>query len=143
MKRGTIITAISYFFILLFLYTALSKIMAFSVTLFDMRRNPLLSEYPLFWTIAVPAVEIIICALLLFPQKRRVGLWATMALMISFTGYVGILLASNYDLPCTCGGIFRELSWRQHLWVNIGLVLLATVALLLDSRKVTQKYIYE
>lgn len=143
MKRSTIPTAIAYFFILLFLYTALAKTMAFSVTLFDMRRNPLLSEYPLFWAVAVPVVEIIICGLLLFPQKRRVGLWATLALMISFTGYVSVLLASNYDLPCTCGGIFRELSWRQHLWVNIGLVVLAALGLLLESRKVIEKYIYE
>lgn len=135
MKQEKIILAIAYFFILLFLYTAISKLLAFSVTLFDMRRNPLLGNWALFWTIAVPAVEIIIAVLLFIPKTRRMGLWATLILMVGFTGYVGILLASNYDLPCTCGGIFRELGWRQHLWVNIGLVILALAALILNLRE--------
>src|SRR5690554_6487207 len=133
--RQHIITGIAYFFILLFMYTAFSKLMAFNVTLFDMRRNPFLGDFPMFWTVSVPVVEIIVSALLFFRRTRRLGLWVTLILMIGFTGYVGLLLASNYSLPCTCGGIFRELSWTQHLWVNIGLLLLAMTALTLHLRK--------
>lgn len=133
MKRNTIITAIAYFFILLFLYTAISKLLTFNVTLFDMRRNPLLGDAPLFWTISVPIVEIIVAVLLFLPATRRIGLWSSLILMLSFTAYVGVLLVSDFKLPCTCGGIFRELGWRQHLWVNIGLTILAVVALLIQN----------
>lgn len=133
MKRNTIITAIAYFFILLFLYTAISKLLTFNVTLFDMRRNPLLGDAPLFWTISVPIVEIVVAVLLFLPATRRIGLWASLVLMLGFTAYVGILLVSDFKLPCTCGGIFRELGWRQHLWVNIGLTILAAVALLIQK----------
>lgn len=131
MKRETFTTLVAYLFILLFLYTAISKWLSFSITHSDMRRNPLLGDMPLFWTIVVPAAEIVISVLLFLPATRRIGLWATVALMVAFTGYVGVLLASDYHLPCTCGGIFRALTWKQHLWVNIGLVALAISALTL------------
>lgn len=134
MKKETFIQIICYIFILLFMYTAISKLLAFDITLFDMRRNPLLGDMPLFWTIVVPVAEIIISVLLFFAVTRHIGLWLTLVLMLCFTSYVGILLASDYDLPCTCGGIFRELSWRQHLWVNFGLTLLAITAVVLNRQ---------
>lgn len=132
MRQEKIITAIVYFFILLFMYTAISKLLAFNVTLFDMRRNPLLGNLALFWTVSVPAVEILISVLLFIPKTRKIGLWATLILISGFTGYVGTLLLSDYNLPCTCGGIFRELSWRQHLWVNLGLIIVALKAIILE-----------
>lgn len=134
MKRETFITVVAYVFILLFLYTAISKLLAFSVTVFDMEGNPILKDAPLFWAIAVPASEIIVSVLLFVPKWRRIGLWGSLILMIGFTGYVGVLLVSDFKLPCTCGGIFRELSWTQHLWVNIVFTLLAMVSLLLNGR---------
>lgn len=133
MKRNTFITAIAYFFILLFLYTAISKLLAFRVTVFDMEGNPLLKNTPTLWAISIPVVEIVVAVLLFLPATRRIGLWASLVLMIGFTAYVGVLLASNFKLPCTCGGIFRELSWWQHLWVDIGLTILAAVALLIQK----------
>lgn len=134
MKRETFITFVAYLFILLFLYTAISKLLAFEITLFDMKRNPLLSDMPMVWAIGVPVAEIIISVLLFLPRTRTFGLYASLILMIGFTGYVGALLASDYQLPCTCGGIFRELSWKQHLCVNIGFTILAFIAILVDGR---------
>lgn len=132
MKRKNIVTGITYFFILLFMYTAISKLLAFDVTLFDMRRNPILGNMSLFWSVSVPVAEIIVSILLFVSATRLVGLWATLILIIGFTVYVGMLLVSNYQLPCTCGGIFRELSWTQHLYVNIGLTILVIIGILLS-----------
>lgn len=139
--KEKIVRNIAYFFIVLFLYTAFSKLLMFETTLFDMRKNPLLSEYPLFWTISVPVVEIIVSVLLFFASTRRIGLWITSMMMVAFTGYIGLLLQLDYDLPCTCGGIFRELGWRQHLWVNVGLIALVMVARVLQewTRRISVK----
>lgn len=133
MKRKNIIAVIAYFFILVFMYTAISKLLAFNVTLFDMKRNPLLGNMPMFWAVSVPVAEIIISILLFASATRRTGLKAALVLMLGFTGYVGLLLVSNYDLPCTCGGIFRELSWTNHLYVNIGLTMLVVIAIVLGN----------
>lgn len=144
MKAKTIVKGISYFFIFLFLYTAISKLMAFNATLFYMKRNPLLGDFPFFWTIATPIVEIITASLLSVPATRRIGLWAVLVLMTAFTVHAGALLASDYKLPCTtCGRIFRELTSQQHLWINIGLVLLAVVGIILYGQGRNGKQIYK
>ncbi|MGJ1285090.1 MauE/DoxX family redox-associated membrane protein [Sphingobacterium spiritivorum] len=134
MKRETIVQIICYSFILLFMYTAISKLLAFNVTEFDMHRNPILGDYPRFWAVSVPVAEIIVSVLLFFVGTRRLGLWLTLLLMVGFTGYVGVLLASDYHLPCTCGGIFRQLTWTQHLYVNIGLTAIAIVGIVLNGQ---------
>lgn len=135
MKTRIFIQVVAYLFVLLFLYTAFSKLLAYNVTLFDMRRNPILDDMPVFWALAVPITEILVSLLLLLPVTRFYGLLGTMILMIGFTGYVGVLLLSDFQLPCTCGGIFREMNWQQHFWVNLSLTLLAVIALILQWRK--------
>jgi len=138
MKTTRFITGIAGFLAFVFLYTACSKLLTFNVTLFDMKRNPLLEHYAYFLSIAVPVTEIIVAILLIIPKSRKYGLWASLALVLSFTLYVCILLFSKMDLPCTCGGIIRELSWRQHLLVNVGLIGLNVLALFLEHRHHTQ-----
>lgn len=141
MKRETIVQIICYSFILLFMYTAISKLLAFNVTEFDMHRNPILGNYPRFWAISVPLVEIVVSVLLFLPGTRKIALFATLLLMIGFTGYVGVLLASDFHLPCTCGGIFRQLTWTQHLYVNIALTILAVIGIILNGQGRDGKYI--
>lgn len=126
MKRETIVTIITYLFILVFLYTGFSKLLGFNQTLFDMGRNPYLSDIALLLAIGIPVVEIVISVLIFLPKTRLLGLVATVVLMIAFTGYVGLLLLSDSKLPCTCGGVFREMSWTQHLFFNLVLTALAT-----------------
>jgi hypothetical protein len=47
--------------------------------------------------------------------------------MAAFTGYIGFMLLSNIELPCSCGGVISSLSWKNHLVFNILFLLLASV----------------
>jgi len=40
----------------------------------------------------------------------------------------GIVFISPYT-PCSCGGIITLLSWPEHLLFNIGLIVLALIAI--------------
>ena len=65
-------------------------------------------------------------------------LLTSLALLTLFTGYIAAILLHFFPrTPCSCGGIFRNLSWQQHFWVNLGLITLTTLALLAGRNRTT------
>ncbi|QRY55562.1 MauE/DoxX family redox-associated membrane protein [Sphingobacterium siyangense] len=134
MKKSTIIEIISYAFVILFMYTAISKLYAFDISLSDLRRSPMLSPFANALAIGVPAVEIIISLLLLVPKTRFAGLVGALILMLAFTIYVSYLVFTQSELPCTCGGIIRQLTWKQHFFFNVFFTVVALVGVALDRK---------
>jgi uncharacterized membrane protein YphA (DoxX/SURF4 family) len=129
MNRATIAKLIAFLFIILFLYTGISKLMDFDVAKEQIALTTLLAPIAGFVVIFIPAAEIITSILLFFPKTRIYGLRASLALMLAFIGYIVYLLNYNDQLPCTCGGVLEQLSWPQHLILNSVLILLAIIAL--------------
>lgn len=121
MKRGLSIDLICFAIILLFVYAALSKLFQYNTYVFDLGRQPLLVPYAKILAPSIPIAELLIAALLLVPGIRLWGLLGAVILMLLFTGYVSVVVfgSNGHDLPCTCGGLIRELSWRQHFFFNI------------------------
>ncbi|MRG44852.1 hypothetical protein GFS24_06990 [Chitinophaga sp. SYP-B3965] len=119
MQRDKFLSLISYAFVLLFVYTALSKWFSYPIYLYDLKRSPELGAFALPISIIIPGSELLAAGLLLFSNWRKFGFWLSFILMTSFTLYVAYVLMFAPDLPCTCGGIIRELSWPQHLIFNI------------------------
>jgi hypothetical protein len=120
---------ISLLFVLLFLYTAVYKIIDFSNFRAVIGQSPMITRFAPYLAPGVPSAEIAITALLVLPRWRLIGLCASFAIMLLFTFYIVILLNLNTHLPCSCGGIIQEMSWRQHLVFNIVFVLLALTAI--------------
>lgn len=109
-------------------YDKLADLQAFRVSL---GRQPLpgWSVEPLVY--AVPLTEFFAGLLLLTRPTRRAGFWVSLLLMAAFTGYVALGLAGTLGrLPCSCSKIISHLSWKQHLYFNIGFLLLAGGGLL-------------
>lgn len=140
MKKEVVITIIAYLFIILFIYTSVSKIAGFDTYLHDLRRSPLLHSFAVFISIAIPASELIVAALLATPKTREQGLFGAFTLMILFTLYVGYVLTFRTERPCTCGGIIRELSWPNHMIFNLLFLLLSIVGILIQRRKFKNNY---
>jgi uncharacterized membrane protein YphA (DoxX/SURF4 family) len=135
MKRTTIIETIVFLYVILFLYTGISKLFDYSVLKESIADSPILAPIatPIAWVL--PWVEFAITILLIIPRWRLKGLYASFILMILFTGYVIALLLFDEKLPCSCGGILQELSWPQHLIFNGIFVLLALWAIVLQRRE--------
>jgi hypothetical protein len=83
----------------------------------------------------VPLAELAIVVLLFFISTRSLGLKASFTLMILFTFYIGYMLIFTPHLPCSCGGVLRQLSWKNHLIFNLGLTLLAGWGVWLMNKK--------
>ena len=125
---------ISAFFILLFVYTATSKLLTHKTFLISLNKSPLLSIASGFLSWTIPAIEIAISILLFVPRFRRTGLLFSFSLMTLFTVYIAYMLMTSSHLPCSCGGVISKLTWQQHLWLNVFLTMLAASAIYLSNR---------
>ena len=130
LKKIPIAGIVSGIFIILFTYTAVNKLIDYPTFRIAVVQSPVLKHYADWVIVGVPAVELIIVALLAVPSARRAGLWAALLVMVAFTLYIGYLVFFAGELPCNCGGIIKALSWKQHLVVNVALVALALWAVL-------------
>ena len=128
-RDGIIVEVISCLFIILFLYTGIMKLITYDTFKFDIWRMPFARAVTPIMAIAVPIIEIAVSASLMHPRTRKMGLYSSFILMVIFTLYVGLLLSTTKHLPCTCGGVIREMSWSQHLWFNIFFSLLGIIGI--------------
>lgn len=135
---------IHWLFIILFAHTGFSKLFDIDTFQFAMWKAELLRPYYIPLSYTIPITEIVISILLAFSYikigklkfpSRKIGLFASLLLMLSFTGYLGYsLLFHAGHLPCTCGGIISGMTWKQHLVFNVVFSLLAFRAILLNRK---------
>jgi uncharacterized membrane protein YphA (DoxX/SURF4 family) len=134
MTRSTIVEIISMLFVILFLYTGISKLMEYGVFKEQIADSPILKPFASFIAWSLPLTEFIVSILLIIPRWRLKGLYASLLLMIAFTLYIGAVMTFNKELPCSCGGIISLLSWGEHLVFNSVFILLAFAGVVLEKR---------
>lgn len=129
----TCIAIISYLFVFLFIYAAISKLLDYNDFSIKIGQSPLLSPFAGYVAIGVPVLELIIAVGLLLPSWRITSLFASLCLMTAFTVYIFIILNFSSFVPCSCGGILEKLGWTEHLIFNLVFVVLAIVGLILSE----------
>jgi len=135
MKRTTVVEIIALLFCVLFLYTGVAKLIDYDVAVEQIALTPLLEPIASMISIGLPILEIITAALLFIPETRKKALYASLFLMISFTGYIIYILNYNAELPCTCGGILQQMTWPQHLVFNSAFILFSITGILLSRNR--------
>lgn len=124
-------------FVLLFTYTGFSKLLrhdAFEVVL---RSSPFLNHWSGFLLWFIPSLELVTAILLLFQSTRFVGFYFSFSLMIIFSVYIAVMLSSSSNLPCSCGGVLDQLSWKGHLILNLILAILAGASAFLEVKRIS------
>src|SRR5579872_5285825 len=135
-KRQVMLECISALLILLFLYAALSKFLDFRTFIKEMNNQPLPNSWTPFLVWFIPCTEIALSALLIFEGSRLLGLIGSLVLMGLFTIYASLILMHFFPyVPCSCGGIIKRLTWRQHLVFNLFFVAISIVGVILQRRK--------
>jgi hypothetical protein len=137
MKRSTIIEINTLLFVILFLYTAASKIIDFSLFQANIASSPLLAPMARLIAVTLPILELIVVFLLIFPSWRLKGLYSSLFLMILFTSYIICILTLNEKIPCSCGGIIQQLSWKQHIIFNSIFIFIAIYTIFLQKKIVS------
>jgi hypothetical protein len=121
-------------YILLFVYAAVSKLLDFENFQIQIGQSPMLSAFTVLVSYGIPITEFVLASLLLIPKYRLIALYGSFLLMVMFTTYIIIIIHFSSFLPCSCGGILEQMNWTDHLIFNIGFVLVATIAILFQSK---------
>jgi thiol-disulfide isomerase/thioredoxin len=129
MNRTILANVIACFFILLFAYTGIDKLLDFGSFKDQLTMSPLLGSFAGLIAWAVPVTELLLALILFIPGWRLKGLYASLVLMVLFTIYIITLIFINDELSCNCGGIIQNLSPPQHILFNLACILLAGVAI--------------
>lgn len=137
MKNKIAVEVIAFLFIVLFLYTAGTKLTGYATFVAQIGKSPLLTHYSEFIAWVIPTVEILAAIMLIIPRTKLLGMYASFGLMLLFTLYVAAILTFSKELPCSCGGVISLLGWKSHLVFNIGFALLALVGVALINKQNT------
>jgi uncharacterized membrane protein YphA (DoxX/SURF4 family) len=128
-----VIGLISLLFFLLFLYAGLSALFHSEQFQTQMSRLPVLGDYAGILKWLIPALELLICILLIRPGKRRFALYGCLALMTLFSIYIMVMLNFSSVIPCSCGSVLSAWSWEKQLIFNVAGVILAAAGICLHS----------
>ncbi len=131
MKKESILDIIVILFAILFLYTGVSKIIEYGVFKEQIATSPLLKLVASWLAWMLPLAELMVVILIFIPRLRLKGLYAALASMLLFTGYILYTLNSNDRLPCSCGGVLEVLSWKEHIILNSAFIVLALIGIFL------------
>ncbi len=119
----------TYLLIFLFTYTGVSKLIDHEVFEAAILRSPIIKLLAKIISWLIPMIELLIIAMLLLQRYRRTGLLLSLLLIIIFTAYIGYMILFIPNLPCSCGGVLKELSWSNHLLFNSFFILLILISL--------------
>lgn len=132
--QNYLVTAISYAYILLFIYAAVSKYIDYENFRVQLGQSPLLGAYAEFIVWSIPLSEILIAVALSFSRFQRLAFFTAFTLMVMFTAYIYIILHYSSFVPCSCGGILEKMSWNGHLFFNLVFIFLALIAIFIKSQ---------
>ena len=125
---------ISYFFILLFCYAAISKALDFENFQVQLSQSPLTQTHSVFISYAVIITELSTAVFLSISKLRIWGLHASFTLMFFFSAYIYVILTYSDNIPCSCGGVLENLGWTGHLIFNIVCTITAFIATVINSQ---------
>jgi putative oxidoreductase len=141
MKSEGKIQLITAALVILFSYTALSKLVDFE----DFHRqlsNQVFSNWAadILWVL-LPLTEIVVCVLLVIKRTRLVGFYISLILMTVFTGYMALVILNIFDrVPCSCGGVLKSMGFPTHFFFNLFFLILSAFAIRLSNQQSIKGY---
>jgi hypothetical protein len=135
MKQKIAIEIICCLLVLLFVYAAFSKLLEYHTFKIQLSNSPFLNPFAVIIVWLIPATELILTLMLTVMSTRKVALYVSLILLVVFTLYIAGMLLFAIHLPCSCGGIIQQLSWKQHLLFNLFFIVLTVIGIVLERNQ--------
>ncbi|MBO6531944.1 MAG: hypothetical protein JJ885_09505 [Muricauda sp.] len=133
--HNRLVALFSLLLTLLFVYTAVSKLIELDTFRWRLERMPYIAPYASLISWAVPFLELIIAGLLWLPRYQIMALYVSFMLLGVFTLYIVLVLNFSDSIPCSCGGVISALGWRDHILLNVSFMVLALLGILWSKKK--------
>jgi uncharacterized membrane protein YphA (DoxX/SURF4 family) len=138
MKKESLLQIVTGLLAALFFYAASSKLTDFEKSRGEMMNQVFPAQIAEILTWFIPAIELILIPLLLFPSTRKMALWASLFLLSSFTIYIAVVMTGVFGrVPCSCGGILEHMSYGTHLIFNLFFIGLAFIGTAVEKVWIT------
>ncbi|REC79513.1 hypothetical protein DRF60_06735 [Chryseobacterium elymi] len=142
-NKRLIIDIVVLLLVILFLYTAVSKFVDFKGFTYDLNNQPFPNSLTPILRWLVPLTEIGIVLGLIFEKTRLLALYASLILMSLFTIYTALVLFDVFEyVPCSCGGVIKNLTWPQHLIFNLFFVVITLLAIRVNKKNSSNHLLY-
>lgn len=138
--RRMVLELIIFLCVLLFVYAALSKLIATGKFEAQIEPSPLIGSLAPIVVWAVPIWELLVAVCLMVPRWRKTGFYAFWTTMLLFTLYIVYIIFFSPTIPCSCGGILEKMRWGDHLVFNMLYLGLATWGIVLQRRQANMTY---
>ncbi len=135
MKRIIIISIIISVLGAVFFYTAVNKLLDINTFRMELSASPILGGLANITAWVIPILELSAMILLIFPEFRQKGLYASLVLMTGFTIYLLILHGLDDQPSCSCGGFIELLSFKSHLFFNGACITLCLAGIVLTRNR--------
>jgi hypothetical protein len=131
--KKIMVEIICFLLVLLFVYAALSKLFNYEDFKFQLHASPLIKSLAIPLSIILPVTELITAGMLVITITRKTGLILSFILLFVFTGYIVYMLLTQAHLPCSCGGVLKQLTWKEHIIFNSFFLVLAAVGIRIEK----------
>jgi putative oxidoreductase len=134
--RKILIELIAALLVLLFVFASVSKFLDFKTFRGEVNNQPLPNELTPFLVWGIPLIEIFLSIALMFNRTRLAALYGSAVFMLLFTVYSALVLFNFFEyVPCTCGGVIKNLTWTQNFFFDLFFVALAMAGILLIKKQ--------
>lgn len=128
---------------IMFTYAALSKLANYQLSREQMLNQIFPDTIAVQLTWSVPVLELLITISLVLRTTIRKGLYASLLLLTAFSLYISLTMSGIFgSVPCSCGGILKNLGYTTHLLFNLFFILLAVIGIKADQRWITHKWLH-
>jgi hypothetical protein len=139
MTKNIVSQVCRFLLLLVFAYTVYHKLVDMSKFESTLLKSTLIDVYQVKYLLyLIPAIELTAIFFLL-RKDYLIGLYISLFVMLLFTIYLVALNNFSFYKGCSCGGIFNEMSYAQHILVNIILVVICLVGLFLYKERATKR----
>ena len=123
-------------------YAALIKLTNYQTSKEQMLNQVFPEAIALQLTWLVPVTELVIAIALVVKSTMLKALYAALVLMILFTLYISLTMTGIFGrIPCSCGGILKQMSYTTHLLFNLCFIILAIIGIKTDQRWINHKWL--
>ncbi|OPB94553.1 MauE/DoxX family redox-associated membrane protein [Elizabethkingia ursingii] len=133
--KSCIVLTVTIFFVVLFSYTGVSKLLDFEKFQSQIASTTSLGSYGPLLAYALIFSELLTALLLSVHRTHLIGFYTCLGLMGIFTGYIYTILDHSQIVPCTCGGILQNMNWWTHLYFNIGCIIALVIAIIWKKKE--------
>lgn len=113
---------ITLIFITLFAYAGWTKLLDYHSFRDQLAAFDHISAFAGFLALAMPLTHLGLALLFVWRKMRVCALWISFGLLMSYSAYITVVLFSETNMPCACGGLFKFTSWSGQLAMNSLLV---------------------